>query len=107
MGTKYALGRIWPSAVLGVEHAEQAGRAAVELEEPEAERSAADEAAPELADEGGAEEGRGVVWREAEEDLFHELLRHLRQRRRHIYACLSLAVARFWWNAAEQIDRTN
>jgi len=40
---------------------------------------AGDEAAPPLADERGADEARGVVGREADEDLLHELLQ---QRRR-------------------------
>ena len=53
----------------------------MELAEPAAEAVLAtgDEAAPLLADEGGAGEARGVVGREADEDLLHELLQ---QRRR-------------------------
>jgi len=56
----------------------------VELAEPAAEAvaSAADDAAPLLADEGGVDEARGVVRREADEDLLHDLLRQ-RRRRRH------------------------
>ena len=58
----------------------------MELAEPAAERGTADEAAPELADEGGTDEARLVLRWEAEEDLFHKLLHQRRQRRRH--ACL-------------------
>ena len=71
-----------------VDHAEQGSPAAVELAEPAVERGARDEAAPELADESGADEARGVVRREAEEDLFHELLHQLRRLRRHAYLFL-------------------
>ena len=46
----------------------------VELAEPAAEAGAGDEAAPWLADEGGAEEARRFAGREAEEDLLDELL---------------------------------
>lgn len=46
----------------------------MELAEPAAEAGVCDEAAGMLADEGGADEERGVVWREAEEDLFRELV---------------------------------
>jgi len=57
----------------------------VELAEPAAEAvvGAGDEAAPLLADEGGAGEARGVVGREAEEHLLHDLLRQRRRRRAH------------------------
>lgn len=51
----------------------------VEVTEPAAEASAAEDAAPQLADEGSADEG--VVRWEAEEELFDELV-HLHQRRR-------------------------
>jgi len=77
-----------------VEHAEQGrGRSrtapraveVVELAEPAAERGAGDEAAPGLADEGGADEARGIARREADKDLFHELIHQLR--RRHHAVC--------------------
>jgi len=50
----------------------------VELEEPAAKRGAADKAAPELADEAC-----GILRREVEEHLLHELLHQLRRRRQH------------------------
>ena len=57
------------------------GAVEVELAEAAAEASAGDEAAPWLADEGGADEARRVVRREAEEHIFHELLhQHPRHR---------------------------
>ena len=55
------------------EDTEHGGRA-VELRESSAEAAVGDDAAPGLADEGGAEEARGIRRREAEEDLLHELL---------------------------------
>ena len=57
----------------------------MELAEAAAEAvvGAGDEAAPLLADEGGAGEARGVVGREADEDLLHELLQQRRRRRAH------------------------
>ena len=65
-----------------VAHEPQHGRRAVGLAEPAPEPGAADEAEPGLADEGGADEERGLVPREAEEDLLLELLRQ--RRRRHV-----------------------
>ncbi|OQU88812.1 hypothetical protein SORBI_3002G099932 [Sorghum bicolor] len=53
----------------------------VELAEPAAEAAVGKDAAPELADEGGADEARGVVRWEAEEERFDELVQ-LHQRRR-------------------------
>ena len=47
----------------------------------EAEAGGGDDAAPTLADERSAEEARGVVWRDADEDLLHELVHQLRRRR--------------------------
>jgi hypothetical protein len=47
--------------------------------EPAAEAAPGDDAAPGLADEGGADEERGVVWRAAEDfldDVVHQQLRH-------------------------------
>lgn len=61
-------------AVLGpVEEAEHV-RGPVELEEPAVETAVGDEAAPGPADERRAEERRGVVWRETEEDLLDEVV---------------------------------
>jgi hypothetical protein len=58
----------------------------VELAIPAAEAGARDEAAPWLADDGGAEEARRFVGWETEEDLFDELLRQqVRRRRRHAW----------------------
>ena len=52
----------------------------MEPAEAAAEAGVGNEAAPAPADERGADEPRGVLWREAEEHLLHELIR---QRRRH------------------------
>ncbi|KAI4986268.1 hypothetical protein ZWY2020_018898 [Hordeum vulgare] len=52
----------------------------VELVEAAAECRARDDGAPVLADDGGAEEAGGVVGREAEDDLFDELVRDHRLR---------------------------
>ena len=57
---------------------QQGGRPVV-LAEPTAEARSADEAAPGLARDGGAHEPRGVVRRDVEEDLLHELV-HQRRR---------------------------
>jgi len=57
--------------------AEQGGRP-VALVEPAAEARIADEATPALARDAGAHEPRGVVWRDAEEDLLHELVHQRR-----------------------------
>lgn len=54
----------------------------MELAEPPAEAGAGDEAAPAPADEGGADQTRGIVQGEAEEHLLDELV-HQRGRRRH------------------------
>ena len=54
----------------------------MELAEPAAEAGAGDEAAPGLADDGGADEAGGLGGREAKEDLLDELLYHQRRRRR-------------------------
>jgi hypothetical protein len=82
-----------------VEESEDGGRA-VELTESEAEAGGGDDAAPALADERGAEEARGVVWRDAEEDLLHELVHQLRRRRPRSHADRSRAV----WSAEEQLS---
>ena len=74
---------------LGAEQTEH-GRRAVELAEPAPEVGVGDEAAPELADEGGADEGRGVVRREAEEDLLDGVVHqswYYQPRRRHASHC--------------------
>ena len=55
----------------------------VALPEPAPEPGAADEAEPAVADEGGADEERGLEQREAEEGLLLQLLRQRRRRRRH------------------------
>ena len=62
----------------------------MELAEPadEAVVGAGDEAAPLLADEGGAGEARGVVGRQAEESVLHEILRQ--RRHRHAHAARSI-----------------
>jgi hypothetical protein len=52
----------------------------------EAEAGGGDDAAPTLADERSAEEARGVVWRDADEDLLHELVHQLRRRRPRSHA---------------------
>lgn len=66
----------------------------MELAEPAAEAvvGAGDEAAPLLADEGGADEAREVVGQEAEEHLLKQLLRQ-RQRRRRAHAAHLLGLA--------------
>jgi len=69
-------------AVVVAEESQHGGRAAVELAESALEAGAGDEAAPRLADERGAEEARGLLRREAEEDLFDKLLHQRRRRRR-------------------------
>ena len=51
----------------------------VELVEAAVEAAVADDASPCLADESGAEEARGLVRGEAEEDLLDELLRECRR----------------------------
>lgn len=51
---------------------------AMELAESAAEAGIGDEAAPCLADEGGFGEARGIVRRESEENLFHQLVRQRR-----------------------------
>ena len=48
-----------------------------------AEGGVAEGAEPGLADEGRAEEARGLIGREAEEDLANELGHQFRRRRRH------------------------
>lgn len=88
--------RCGDEAAAGVETvgevAEQRRREAMELAEPAAKAAAVtaaaaggDEAAPLLAGEGGAGEARGFVGREAEHDIFHELLHQLRRPPRHIW----------------------
>ncbi|KAF8731966.1 hypothetical protein HU200_015916 [Digitaria exilis] len=64
-------------AAVVVEEAEQRGRAAVEAA---AEAGAGDDAVPGLAGEGGADEVGRLVWREAGQDLFHDVARQLRRR---------------------------
>lgn len=69
------------------EEAEHRGRG-VERAESAAEARGGDEAAPGLADEGGANEARGLRGREAEDDLLDDLVRQglgstRRRRRRH------------------------
>lgn len=68
--------------VTAVEEAEHGG-CPVELVEAAAESGGGDGATPGLADEGGAEEAGRVVGREAEEDLFEDLVRDRRRRCRH------------------------
>lgn len=65
-----------------VDDGAQHGRRAVEAAEPAAEVAAGDDAEPPLADERRTEEARGVVRREAEEHLLHELVEQLLRRRR-------------------------
>jgi hypothetical protein len=65
-----------------VEEAEQ-GRRPVEGAIAAAEGGVAKGAEPGLADEGRAEEVRGLFGREAEEDLAHELGHQFRRRRSH------------------------
>ena len=61
----------------------------VELTESVAEAGVRDDAAPTLADKGGADEACRVVRRDAEEDRLHEFIH---QRRRHTsYRRLDLA----------------
>ena len=47
----------------------------MELAAAPAEASAGEDGETELAGEGGAHERRGIVWREAEEDLLDEIVR--------------------------------
>ncbi|KAG2639686.1 hypothetical protein PVAP13_2KG029332 [Panicum virgatum] len=63
-----------------VDEAEQRRRS-VEGAVPAAEGRVGEEAAPGLADEGGAREARGDVRRDSEEDLLDELGHQLRRRR--------------------------
>ena len=56
------------------------GGSSMEFAVPVAEGRAGEEAEPELAGEGGAHEARGVVRREAEEDLLSKLVRQGRRR---------------------------
>jgi len=66
------------------EEAEQGGRPAMEAKEPGAEGGGGDDAAPWLGGGGGAREARGVVGRDADEDLLDDLVRkRLRRRRTH------------------------
>lgn len=67
-----------------VEEAEE-GRASVEGSVAGEEPGVAEDAEPRLADEGGAEEVLGLVRREAEEDLGHDVVDQRRRRawRRH------------------------
>ena len=55
----------------------------MELAEAASEAGVGDEAAPAPADERGADERRGLVRRQAEEHLLHELIRQL-QRPPHV-----------------------
>ena len=68
-----------PPTDLAPSHVQQLG--AVDLAELAAEGRAGDEAAPPLADEGGVDEARGVVGREAEEELLDELVQQSGRRR--------------------------
>lgn len=72
-----------------VDDGAQHGRRAVEAAEPAAEVAAGDDAEPPLADERRTEEARGVVRREAEEHLLHELVEQLLRRRRCRHAAWS------------------
>lgn len=66
----------------------QHGGGAVEGAEPAAEARGGEEAAPLLADEGGADEEGRFAGREADEDLFDEILHQRWRRRRHArFAC--------------------
>ena len=56
------------------------GRPRVELTESVVEAGVRDDAAPTLADEGGADKACGVIRRDAKEDHLHEFIH---QRRRH------------------------
>jgi len=75
--------------VLVVDVAQQ-GRRSVEPAVAAAESAVGEDAAPILADEGGTDEERRLVRRDAEEDLFHELLRQRRQSRRHVARSVGL-----------------
>ena len=71
------------AGLVTVEEAEHRVRGpGVELADPAAEAGARDEAAPALADERGVDEARGVVRRDADEDLLHDLVRQRRGRPR-------------------------
>ena len=63
-----------------VEEAEQRGRP-VERAVPADEGPAGEDAPPPPADEGGADEVRGLGWGQAEEDLLHGVVDELRWRR--------------------------
>ncbi|TVU40394.1 hypothetical protein EJB05_13857, partial [Eragrostis curvula] len=72
-------------ACAAADDSEKRGRL-VDLVELTADGGAGDEAAPGLADECGAKEGRRIVRRKAKEDVFDELLHQRRRRplrRRH------------------------
>ena len=53
--------------------------------EPAAEARIGGDAVPGLADQGGVEEARGIVGRDADQDLLDEVVRQ-RRRRRHAAA---------------------
>ena len=69
----------------GAEH----GRRPVERAVAGREGGVGEGAAPGLADGGGADEARGVVRPDAEEDVRDDILRQRRRRRRHSLICRS------------------
>ncbi|TVU40571.1 hypothetical protein EJB05_14038, partial [Eragrostis curvula] len=79
----------------------QHGRRAVELAVAAAEAGIGGEAAPLLTDQRGADEGRGVVRWNAEEDVLDEHVRQFRRRRRH-GACFLVRLA---WAAAAAAEQ--
>ena len=86
----------------------QHGRRAVGLAEPAPEPGAADEAEPGLADEGGADEERGLERREAEEGLLLQLLRQRRRRRRHagfFFEIIPPSIKKYSWYKLHQEEQ--
>jgi len=94
-----------------VEVAEE-GRRSVERAVAAEEARVRQDAAPGLADERGAEEVRGLVRRDAEEDLLDELLHQRRQRaraarrRRRRHGCGVSRIRRSRWDRGDAHDTT-
>lgn len=71
------------AAVVNVVDEAEHGRCSVECAVAAEEGGIGEELTPALADEGGADEGRGIVRRDVEEDLVGHVVHQLRRRRRH------------------------
>jgi hypothetical protein len=80
-------GSVEPAAEELVLEDAQQRRRSVAVAVAEGEGPASEEAAPGLADQGGAEEAPGVFRREAEQDVVNEFGQQLGQRRRRHGCC--------------------